>query len=183
MKCSSTTYTPYQLQNEVASDCDECRHYQGLGSEHTDLERCFSGAQLEKKILRCLGCVHENRLWVQKSKRVHPQSAMRCSKLLRFLKQVLFIICYALVQSCHLRMYTQTNGFLASSYLSPSFLLGIVGTFLLFENNMCQMPYVLQHFCSDLLNKIFPVAHRYLHCIDTLCAFGRCSGLLAFGSV
>lgn len=83
-------------------------------------------------------------------------------------------------------MCTYRSSFNESSHFSPSFLLGFVVTrenFFSFFNIMSLSCHASLHFSSHVLNKVFPVRHRYLHCINPFCASGGCSGLPAFGSV
>lgn len=78
---------------------------------------------------------------------------------------------------------------LAQAFYFFFLLLGFVETqenlFLLFYFNIMSLSYhaSLLHFSSTSLNKMFPVPHRYLHCINPFCASGGCSGLPALGSV
>lgn len=113
--------------------------------------------------------------------------------ILRVLQQLFFITCFILMQSsckAHLSMCTYRNSFIGSSHFSPRFFVFFVricrnpGELFFFYFNMSLSYHAsLLYISSTLLNKAFPVSHRYLHCINPFCASGGCSGLPALGSV
>lgn len=141
---------------------------------------------LEEKTLRLLMCMQQN-YGFRSLKEFNCEMQGQLFESSEIFKTVLFSVFCTLIQSSHLHVYTHTKissvGVHTSSKAFCSAMQKPRRTFLLLWEHVHQMPCILLHSSSNLLNKTLAVPHRYLHCINPFCASGRCSGLLAFGSV